>query len=109
MCKEDYYKSFFQDSKKDSKKIWQGIRSIVSVTNKKSKQNINLNIDNETITDDKVSSNHFKKFFSSIAGKLIREIPNTTKIFDLYYLNKQSEKSLPDDIEALISIYPQRS
>ena len=109
VCKEDYYKSFFQDNKKDSKKIWQGIRSIVSVTNKKSKQNINLNIDNETITDDKVISNHFKKFFSSIAGKLIREIPNTTKIFDLYYLNKQSEKSLPDDIEALISIYPQRS
>ena len=66
VCK-DYYKSFFQDNKKDSEKIWEGIRSIVSVTNKKSIQNINLNIDNETITDDKVISNHFKKFFSSIA------------------------------------------
>ena len=77
----------------------------MSVTNKKSIQNINLNIDNETITDDKVISNHFNKFFSSIAGKLVRKIPNTTKTFDLY-LNKQSEKSfflspiLPDDIEA---------
>ena len=57
VCKEDYYKSFFQDNKKDSKKIWEGIRSIVSVTNKKSIQNINLNIDNETIADDKVISN----------------------------------------------------
>ena len=80
----------------------------MSVTNKKSIQNINLNIDNETITDDKVISNHFNKFFSSIAGKLVRKIPNTTKTFDLY-LTKQSEKSfflspiLPDDIEALIS------
>ena len=80
----------------------------MSVANKKSIQNINLNIDNETITDDKVISNHFNKLFTSIAGKLVRKIPNTTKTFDLY-LNKQSEKSfflspiLPDDIEALIS------
>ena len=83
-CKEDYYKSFFQDNKKDSKKIWEGVRSIVSVTNKKSVQNINFNTDNETITDDKVISNYFNKFFSSIAGRLVRKIPNTTKTFDLY-------------------------
>ena len=63
----------------------------MSVTNKKSIQNINLNIDNETITDDKVIPNHFNKFFSSIAGKLVRKIPYTTKTFDSY-LNKQSEK-----------------
>ena len=85
-----------------------GIRSIVSVTNEKSIQNINLNIDNETITDDKVISNHFNKFFSSIAGKLVRKIPNTTKIFHSY-LNKQPEKLSflspisPNDFEALIS------
>ena len=80
----------------------------MSVTNKKSIQNINLNIDNETITDDKVISNHFNKFFSSIAGKLVRKIPNITKTFDSY-LNKQSKKSFflstisTDDAEALIS------
>ena len=50
---------------KKIKKIWEGIRSIVSVTNKKSIHSINLNIDNETTTDDKVFSNHFNKFFSS--------------------------------------------
>ena len=47
--------------------------SIVSITNKNSIQNINLNIDNETITDDKVNSNHFNKFFNSIAGKLVKK------------------------------------
>ena len=41
----------------------------MSITNKKSIQNINLNIGNETITDDKVISNDFNKFFRSIAGK----------------------------------------
>ena len=63
----------------------------MSVTNKKSIQNINLNIDNETITDDKVIFNHFNKLFSSIAGKLVRKIPDTTKTFGSY-LNRQSEK-----------------
>ena len=67
-----------------------------------------LNKDNETLTNDKVIFNHFNKFFSSIAGKLVRKIPNTTKTFDSY-LNKQSEKSFflsptsSDDVEALIS------
>ena len=50
LCKEEYYELFFQDSKKDSKKVWEGTRSIVSTTNKKSIQNVNSNIDNETIT-----------------------------------------------------------
>ena len=80
----------------------------MSVTSKKSLQNINLNKDNETMIDDKVISNHFNKFFSSITGKLVWKISNTTKTFDSY-LNKQPEKSffhLPtssDDVEALIS------
>ena len=60
------------------------------------------------MTHDKVISNHFNKFFSSTAGKLVWKISNTTKIFDSY-LNKQSEKSFflsptsSDDVEALIS------
>ena len=79
VCKEEYYKSFFQDNKKGSKKVCEGIRSIVSVTNKKSKENIILNIDNETITDDKVISNPFNKFFSSIAGKLLKKKKKKTQ------------------------------
>ena len=103
VCKEEYYKSFFQDNKKDSKKVREGVRLIASVTNKKLIQNIDLNIDNDTITDDKVISNHFNKFFSSIAGKLVKKAPNTIKTFDSY-LNKQCEKSftlspiLPEDV-----------
>ena len=42
-------------------------------------QNTDLNIDNETITDDKVSSNHFNKFFSSIAGKRAKKYQTQLK------------------------------
>ena len=80
----------------------------MSVTNKKSIQSINLNIDNETITGDKVIYNHFNKLFSSITGKLVRKITSTTKTFNSY-LNKQPEKCFflppisPGDVEALIN------
>ena len=40
----------------------------MSITNKKSIQDKKLDIDNETITDDKVISNHFNKLFSSVQG-----------------------------------------
>ena len=57
-------------------------------------QNIDLNIDNGTITDEKVIYNHFKKFFSTIAEKLVENIPNTTKTFDSYLNIKQLDKVL---------------
>ena len=100
VCKEEYY------NKKDSKKVWEGITSIIIVTDEKI--NTNHKFNNETITDGKVISKHFNKFFSSIAGKLVKKLPNITKTFDSY-LNKQSEKSFflspvsPEDVEALIS------
>ena len=88
-------------------KVWTGISSILSVTCKSSIQSISLNIDNEIITNDEIISNHFNKFFSSVAGNLAKKIPNTTKTFDSS-LNNEDEKPAflspisPEDVEALI-------
>ena len=79
----------------------------MSVTNKSPIQSISLNKDNETITDDEIVSNHFNKFFTSVARNLIKKIPNTTKTFDSS-LNNEDEKPVfpspisPEDVEALI-------
>ena len=88
-------------------KLWTGIRSILSVKNKGSILSIISNIDNETITDGEIISNHFNKFFSSVAGNVVKKIPNTTKTFDSS-LNNEDEKPVflspisPEDVEALI-------
>ena len=88
-------------------KVWTGITSILNVTNKSSIQSISLNIDNETITDDEIISNHFNKFFSAVAGNLVKKVPSTTKAFDSSLNNKDenpvfiSPISL-EDHEALI-------
>ena len=90
ISKEKYYKSFFEDNKKDSKKVWEGIRSIINVKNEKSSNNISLNIDNETITDDLTISNHFNNFFTSVAKNLVNKIPKTPKSFDSYLKNSNT-------------------
>ena len=97
----------FMKIKKKSVKVWTGITSILSVTSKSSIQSISLNIDNETITDDEIISNHFNKFFSSVARNLAKKTPNTTKTFGSS-LKNEDEKSVflspisPEDDEALI-------
>ena len=73
--------TFFEDNKKHSKKLWKGIRSIINVKNEKCSKNISLNIDNETITDDLTTSNHFNNFFISVLKNLVNKIPKTPKSF----------------------------
>ena len=81
ISKKKYYKSFFEDNKKHSKKLWKGIRSIINVKNEKCSKNISLNIDNETITDDLTTSNHFNNFFISVLKNLVNKIPKIPKSF----------------------------
>ena len=52
--------------------------------NEKFSNNISLNIDNETITDDLTISNHFFNFFTSVPKNLVNKIPKTPKSFDSY-------------------------
>ena len=54
---------------------------------KKIFQNINLNIDNETIADDLTIPNHFNNFFTSVAKSLAHKIPKTPKSFDSYLVH----------------------
>ena len=52
-CKEDYFKSYFKNNKKKkSKEIWSGISNLITIKNSKKSQQIPLNINNQTITDD---------------------------------------------------------
>ena len=76
-----------KDNRKNYKKVWEGIRSIIKVKNEKSSYNISLNIDNETITDHLTTSNHFNNIFTSVAKGLVNEIPKAPKSVDSYLEN----------------------
>ena len=72
ICKENYYKEYFEDNRKNTKKLWSGIRSIINIKNKKF-QNISPTIDSKTVTNSNTLANHFNKFFTSIAGRLLQK------------------------------------
>ena len=84
ICKEDYYKDYFETNKKDAKKIWNSLRNLINIkkSNKISKQ-IMLNIMEKTTTDNKIIANQFNEFFTLIAGKLTEKIPTPKSTFHL--------------------------
>ena len=75
VCKENYYQSFFENNKTNSKKIWSGIRSILNMKNTKASNKYSLLIDKVLTTNEKDIANNFNTFFTSIAQKLVRKFP----------------------------------
>ena len=67
-CKNNHLKSFFEKHKKDSRKVWQGIRTLISNTSKRLIPHT-MNISSEHTSDPKIIANAFNEFFGSIADK----------------------------------------
>ena len=78
--KENYYKEYSEDNRKNAKKLRSEIRSIINIKNKKF-QNISLTIDSKTAANSTSLADRFNKFFTSIADKLLQKVPKTDKRF----------------------------
>ena len=86
VSKNKYYKNYFKSFNSNSKKVWAGIKSIIS--NKKTSQtSINLQIDGEIITDQETVTNKFNTFFVNIGPNLIKQIPPSNSLFTDYLKN----------------------
>ena len=74
--KQTYYQRYFEQNKKDSKTIWQGIHEIISSRKNKNDSNISAIIsDDNTITDPIEIAQNFNNFFTSIVTNLQKKIP----------------------------------
>ena len=94
LCKENYFKTYFETNKKDSKRIWYGIKTLINTKiSKTGSHHITLNIDNKTTSDDFIIANHFDSFFTSIAGKLLKKIPKAKKTFSSFLTKKKNTKT----------------
>ena len=65
---------------------------IYTKTSKTVSKKFTLNIDNKTILIDHIIANHFNRFFTSIAGKLLKKVPKAKKTFDSF-LTKGNAKT----------------
>ena len=86
LCKENYFKTYFETNEKDPKRIWN--TNINVKISKTGYHHITLNIDNKTTSDDFIIANHFNSFFSSIAGKLLKIMPKVMTTFSSFSTKK---------------------
>ena len=90
--KQTYYQRYFEQNKKDSKTIWQGIHEIISSRKNKNGGNVSAIIsDDNTITDPVEIAQNFNNFFTSIGTNLQKKIPPTKKNFTDYLKKPNSE------------------
>ena len=106
--KQTFYLHHFEQNKKDSKTIWQGIHEIISSTkNKKGGYVTAIIADDNTITDPIEIAENFNNFFTSIGTNLQKKIPPTKKNFTDYLKKPNSENftiapTTSDEIRDLI-------
>ena len=73
--RKSHYQKFFEESKRNSKAIWQGIHSIIySQKSNRINTPFSLLIEGNTITDSQDISEHFNNFFTSIGQDLQKKI-----------------------------------
>ena len=103
-----HYQKYFEENKKSSRALWQGIHDIVY--SKKSKKNntpSSLLIDGKTITNPKDMAESFNNFFTSIGAKPQSKIPPTRRHYFDYLKHPNSEAffispTTPDEIKNII-------
>ncbi|XP_057295684.1 uncharacterized protein LOC130624132 [Hydractinia symbiolongicarpus] len=113
ISKSNFYKQFFIKNKNNSKAIWDGVRSIISLRSAKSPTPSCLNINNNLTTDALTISNSFNSYFSSIADKLRKSIPPSFKHFSSYLKNPTANSIFfrpTNDLEVLdcISLFDKK-
>ena len=74
LSKKIHFNVYFKENSKNLRKIWQGVREIISLKTK-SNSDISLQISNSISSDPKLISETFNNFFSEVASNIRSKIP----------------------------------
>ena len=69
--KTSYYKSFFTEHDNNMKKVWEGIKEIVSIKSKNINNPTSIQVNNIIITDPIVICNNFNDYFVNLADNIL--------------------------------------
>ena len=87
--KKDYYSQYFEENKNNSKKTWEGIRSIININKTKFKCISQLNVNDKVIDNPKEIAETLNDFFVNIGPNTEKNIPRNPVIKpEKYLLNK---------------------
>ena len=83
----NFYKSFFEEHKNDSKKTSDGIRSIINVKENSKKQIKSIKINDKVESSPKILADSFNNFFVTIAENIDKNIIHTNANYKDYLQN----------------------
>ena len=69
LSEKKYYQSYFKDNYNNIRKTWDGIKSIINISNMKSMSPSSLNVNNKINTNPVDIANCFNDYFSNIYRK----------------------------------------
>ena len=106
--KTNYYKEYFQSNISNSRKIWQGIREIISISSNKSKAPISLLIDNRLTSNPSKVADTMNTFFNSIASSIRQNLHAPSISFKSFLKNPISNSffirpTSPIEVQNLIN------
>ena len=87
--KKEYYSNYFEENKKNSKKIWEGIRSIININNSKNISINRLKVDGKLIDNPNDIAKELNEFFVNVGPNTEKNIPHNPVIQpENYLINK---------------------
>ena len=97
--KKEYYSQYYVDNSKNSKKIWNGIRSIININKTKSNWISLININDKLIVNPKTIVESLNDFFVNVGPNTQKSIPhNPVAKPENYLKNKNEFNFVIDDI-----------
>ncbi len=105
--KQDYYHNLFQKYKKDIRKTWEVMRTIIKKTNDKSKISDTFMLGDTKLDDPNEIASAFCDYFTNIGHELSNKIPIPNKRFDQYMNVPPTENSMfmrPTDLNEISAI-----
>ena len=106
-AKKEFFVKYFELNLHNSRKIWKGINEIIHNKSNRNNAEIYLDENGTILTDQKTVANRFNKFYTNVAGNLLKNLGESpTKFQD--YLKNPNEHSIflaetdPDEIEEII-------
>ena len=82
--KKDYYITYFENFKKNSKKLWSGVKEIINKNVNDKSPILNLQVNGKIVSDNKTIANSFNKYFTTIAQKLQEKMKPSSVHFSNY-------------------------
>ena len=110
VSKKQYYNDYFHANRSNPKKIWTGIKRIITLRPKCNHAPKKINNNNTDITEPKAIANAFNNFFAKIGNDIANSVRNTDfspqrylnkQTYDTFYLLPTSTSEIEAEISAI--------